>query len=100
MMREQHGHALQPSALVNEAFLRLMTAAPVDWKNRAHFFAHSARIMRNVLVDFARNDRFRWQIPQADLSSFSKLGGKEPALRSFNLSGFSRYPMFDTSQYM
>jgi RNA polymerase sigma-70 factor, ECF subfamily len=79
MMREQHGHALQPSALVNEAFLRLMTAAPVDWKNRAHFFAHSARIMRNVLVDFARNH----QIPEADVSSFSKLGGKEPARAEF-----------------
>lgn len=54
MAREQHGHVLQPSALVNEAFVRLATGAPVDWKDRLHFFAHSARIMRNILIDIAR----------------------------------------------
>lgn len=54
MAREQPGHLLQPSALVSEAFLRLASGDPVEWKDRAHFFAHSTRIMRNILVDFAR----------------------------------------------
>ncbi|HZU28600.1 MAG TPA: ECF-type sigma factor [Bryobacteraceae bacterium] len=54
MGAERTGHVLQPSALVNEAFVRLMHGAPMDWKNRAHFFAFSARLMRQILVDFAR----------------------------------------------
>lgn len=54
MGRERPGHMLQPSALVNEAFVRLMSGAPVDWKDRAHFFAFAARLMRQILVDFAR----------------------------------------------
>ena len=51
---ERDGHLLQPSALVNEAFLRLMGDAPVEWKDRTHFFAFSARLMRQILIDFAR----------------------------------------------
>ena len=54
MRREQPGHTLQASALVNEAFLRLADWKNVEWQNRAHFFAMAARVMRNVLVDFAR----------------------------------------------
>ncbi|MBV8819554.1 MAG: sigma-70 family RNA polymerase sigma factor [Acidobacteriaceae bacterium] len=56
MFAEKPGHVLQPSALVNEAFLRLMSGAPVDWKDRAHFFGFAARIMRQILVDFAREN--------------------------------------------
>jgi len=48
---------LQPSALVNEAFLRLMANQPVDWANRTHFFAHSAILMRRILSDFVRARR-------------------------------------------
>jgi RNA polymerase sigma factor (TIGR02999 family) len=55
MGRQQHGHVLQTSALVNEAYLRLLNVDQVSWKNRAHFFAVSAQLMRNILVDFARN---------------------------------------------
>ena len=51
---EREGHLLQPSALVNEAFLRLLGDAPVEWANRTHFFAFSARLMRQILIDFAR----------------------------------------------
>jgi len=54
LAREREGHLLQPSALVNEAFVRLMTGQPIEWTSRAHFFAHSARLMRHILVDFAR----------------------------------------------
>lgn len=54
MGREHAGHTLQTSALVNEAYLRLIDAQGVRWQNRAHFFAVSAQIMRRILVDFAR----------------------------------------------
>ena len=57
MRREKVGHTLQTSALVNEAYLRLVDAHSVRWQNRAHFFAVSARIMRRILVDFARERR-------------------------------------------
>jgi RNA polymerase sigma factor (TIGR02999 family) len=55
MEREHVGHTLQTSALVNEAYLRLVNAHGVHWQNRAHFFAVSAQIMRRILVDFARS---------------------------------------------
>jgi RNA polymerase sigma factor (TIGR02999 family) len=54
MRFEQPGHALQPTALVNEAWLRLFGATPVAWQNRAHFFAVAARQMRFILVEYAR----------------------------------------------
>ena len=54
MRKERSGHTLQTSALVNEAYLRLVGAKEVRWQNRAHFFAVSARMMRRILVDFAR----------------------------------------------
>ena len=51
---ERPGHTLQATALVNEAYLRLVDSSRVDWQNRAHFFAVSAQLMRRILVDFAR----------------------------------------------
>ena len=54
MRRERAGQTLQATALVNEAFIRLVDARDVDWQDRTHFFAVSARIMRRVLVDAAR----------------------------------------------
>src|SRR5215468_1185250 len=50
-------HPLQPTALVNEAYIRLLGHEPPDWQNRAHFLATSASIMRQILVDFARRKR-------------------------------------------
>lgn len=55
MRRERHDHTLQPTALVNEAFVRLIGQDSVDWQGRTHFFAVAARIMRNILVDHARH---------------------------------------------
>lgn len=55
MVREHPGHTLQTTAVVNEAYLRLIDAAQIEWKDRAHFFAISANMMRQVLVDFARS---------------------------------------------
>jgi RNA polymerase sigma factor (TIGR02999 family) len=52
--RERRGHTLQTTALVNEAFLRLVGQQNADWESRAHFFAVSAHVMRHILVDYAR----------------------------------------------
>lgn len=52
--RERAGHTLQPTALVNEAFLRLARLKHIDWQDRSHFFAIAGRIMRRYLIDYAR----------------------------------------------
>src|SRR3954468_16306702 len=54
MRRERAGHTLQASALVNEAYLRLIEVKQVQWQNRAPFFAMASRLMRRILVDAAR----------------------------------------------
>ena len=54
MRRESPGHLLQTTALVHEAFLRLVDSEAVDWNDRTHFLAAAARVMRHVLVDLAR----------------------------------------------
>ncbi|HTI42297.1 MAG TPA: sigma-70 family RNA polymerase sigma factor [Vicinamibacterales bacterium] len=59
MARERPSHTLQPTALVNEAFLRLTDARQVRWQDRAHFLGISARLMRRVLVDHARSRMYR-----------------------------------------
>ena len=55
MSRERAGHTLQTTALVNEAFVRLVNRTNVNWQNRAHFFAIAASLMRTILVDHARS---------------------------------------------
>jgi RNA polymerase sigma factor (TIGR02999 family) len=55
--RESPGHPLGPTALVHEAYIRLIDASRVDWQNRSHFFAVSANLMRRILVDYARSYR-------------------------------------------
>jgi RNA polymerase sigma factor (TIGR02999 family) len=59
MCRERRDHTLQATGLVNECFVRLVEAQRVSWQNRAHFFALSARLMRRILVDFARARNYR-----------------------------------------
>jgi RNA polymerase sigma-70 factor (ECF subfamily) len=54
MARENPAHTLQTSALINEAYLKLIDREKVDWQNRAHFFAVSAQVMRHILIDHAR----------------------------------------------
>jgi RNA polymerase sigma factor (TIGR02999 family) len=54
MRAEGDGHTLQPTALVNEAYLRLVDQRDVEWQNRAHFFGVAAQVMRRLLVDHAR----------------------------------------------
>lgn len=58
MGRERPGHTLQTTALVNEAYLRLVNWKEVQWQSRAHFFAVSAQMMRRILVDFARDRQY------------------------------------------
>ena len=55
MRSERKDHTLQPSALVNEAYMRLMGGANMAWQDRAHFFGTAAQVMRHVLTDYARH---------------------------------------------
>ncbi|RQV97142.1 sigma-70 family RNA polymerase sigma factor [bacterium] len=59
MMREHGNHTLQTTALVNEAYLRLVNAGRIEWKDRTHFFAISANLMRRILIDLARSHGYR-----------------------------------------
>src|ERR687886_400478 len=59
MSRERPGNTLQTSALVNEAYLRLIDQKDVRWQNRAHFFGIAAQMMRRILVDYARRRRYQ-----------------------------------------
>jgi RNA polymerase sigma factor (TIGR02999 family) len=58
MRQERPGHTLQTTALINEAYLRLIGWKNVRWQNRAHFFGVSAQLMRKILVDFARSRNY------------------------------------------
>ena len=68
MAQERPGHTLQATALVNEAYLRLANAGPADFQGRTHFFAISARVLRRILVDWAR------------VQNAQKRGGDAPVL--------------------
>jgi RNA polymerase sigma factor (TIGR02999 family) len=57
LLKELPGHTLQATALVNEAYMRLIDWQNVEWQNRAHFFGVSAQLMRHILVDYARSRR-------------------------------------------
>lgn len=59
MVSEQSGHPLQTTALVHEVYLRLVDVQNVDWQNRAHFYALCARLMRRILIDFARSRNYQ-----------------------------------------
>jgi len=59
MRRERPGHSLQTTALVNEAYLRLVDYTRMQWQNRAHFFAVSAQLMRRILVEHARRHNIK-----------------------------------------
>ena len=59
MRREREGHTLQTDALVNEAYMRLIDIRRVEWRDRAHFFALTSRLMRRILVDYARSRHYQ-----------------------------------------
>jgi RNA polymerase sigma factor (TIGR02999 family) len=72
MIKERAGHTLQTTALVNEAYLRLVDLNNVRWQNRAHFFAISAQVMRRILVDFARSRNYQKRGGHARRVSFDE----------------------------
>jgi RNA polymerase sigma-70 factor (ECF subfamily) len=59
MAGERAGHSLQATALVNEAYMRLIDVQHVNWQNKAHFLAMAARLMRRILVDYARSRSYQ-----------------------------------------
>lgn len=82
MAGERPGHTLQPTALVNEAYLRLVDLKQIQWQNRAHFFAMAARLMRRILVDFARSRRYQKRGGGAKQVSFTEaleIAASQPA---------------------
>ena len=81
MVRERSGHTLQTTALVNEAYLRLVDLKEVQWQNRAHFFAVSAKLMRHILVDFARSRGYKKRgggAPQIPIDQALEVSVDEP----------------------
>jgi RNA polymerase sigma factor (TIGR02999 family) len=82
MARERPGHTLEPTALVNEAYLRLVNLKQMQWQDRAHFFAMGARLMRRILVDFARSRSYQKRGGGAKQVSFTQaleVAAGEPA---------------------
>jgi RNA polymerase sigma factor (TIGR02999 family) len=70
--KERPGHTLQTSALLNEAFLRLVDQSDVQWQGRAHFFSIAAQMMRRILVDYARSRRYAKRGGDAQQVSFEE----------------------------
>ena len=77
LQRERPGHSLQATALVNEAYLRLVDYKRMQWGNRAHFFAVSAQLMRRILVDHARRHNLKrgGGVQHVDLEDIAVVGG-------------------------
>ncbi len=82
MNREQAGHTLQITALVNEAYLRLVNWKEARWENRSHFFGVAAQLMRRILVDFARSRNYEKRgggLRQVELDEVASLAVRRDA---------------------
>src|ERR1700730_18663192 len=81
MKRERPGHSLQTTALVNEAYMRLVDYKRMQWQNRAHFFAVSAQVMRGILVDHARSNNVKRGagVQHVSLEEVAVVGGDRTA---------------------
>ena len=81
MRRERAGHSLQTTALVNEAYMRLVDCTRMQWQNRAHFFAVSSQLMRRILVDHARRQNLKrgGGVPHVSLDE-AVVVGRQPGL--------------------
>src|SRR5499426_3536613 len=89
--RERHGVTLQTTALVNEAYLRLIDACNVQWESRAHFFAIAARLMRRILVDYARSRNYVKRGGAAHQAALSRrLGARRERARSLSCRSLRR----------
>jgi RNA polymerase sigma factor (TIGR02999 family) len=80
VQRERDGHTLQTTALVNEAYLRLAGNQQINWQNRAHFFAVTARVMRHILIDYARRRNYVKHGGEAQRVSFSEALASEESV--------------------
>src|SRR5450759_3377401 len=81
MKHERPGHSLQTTALVNEAYMRLVDYERMQWKDRAHFFAVSAQLMRRILVEHARRHNLKrgGGAPHVSLEETAIVGGDQDA---------------------
>ena len=81
MRRERPGHTLQTTALVNEAYMRLVEYKRMKWQDRAHFFAVSSQVMRRILVDHARRHNVKRGagVPHVSLEEVALVGGDRAA---------------------
>ena len=81
MRGERPGHSLQTTALVNEAYMRLVGYERMQWQNRAHFFAVSAQVMRRILVEHARRHNLKrgGGVPHVSLEEAALVGGHRAA---------------------
>ena len=81
MRRERTGHSLQTTALVNEAYMRLVDYERMQWQNRAHFFAVSAQVMRRILVEHARRRNLKrgGGVPHVSLDEVAVVDGGQDA---------------------
>jgi RNA polymerase sigma factor (TIGR02999 family) len=81
LRRERPGHTLQPTALVHEAFLRLVDQSNPDWQSRSHFYGVAARVMREILVDYARRTKAKKRagkrVPLDEAVSFQRERGAD-----------------------
>jgi len=82
MKRERPGHSLQATALVNEAYMRLVDYKRMQWQNRAHFFAVSAQLMRRILVEHARRHNLKrgGEVQQVSLEEAAVVGDRNTDL--------------------
>jgi RNA polymerase sigma factor (TIGR02999 family) len=87
---ERTGHTLQPTALVNEAYLRLRGLGDVPWHDRTHFFAIASRIMRRILVDHARARMAQKRGSDAPRVQLTELEGTEPSMDAAELIDLDR----------
>jgi RNA polymerase sigma factor (TIGR02999 family) len=88
MRRERQGHSMQSTALVHEAYLRLVDSKRVEWQDRAHFFAVAARVMRRILIDAARK------------KAATKRGGDLARAEHHTPFEFDRIPAADSGRAM
>jgi RNA polymerase sigma-70 factor, ECF subfamily len=81
MRGERPGHSLQTTALVNEAYMRLVDYRSMRWQNRAHFFAVSSQLMRRILVEFARRHNLKrgGDVQHVSLEDTAEVGGERTA---------------------
>jgi len=76
MRGEKPGHTLQPTALLNETYIKLTGAREADWRDRSHFYALAARAMRRFLIDYARSKGTRVNVPLDDIMPFTAASEK------------------------